>query len=315
MSTLTKLTLEQKNEIGAAMKTYLKLHDLSLGDLSRDTKVNGAYLSLISNGIYESNGAEIGDKQFLMIAEKVGYTIVKRYWPNVLTPQFKEGIALLTDAKEHLKTLTLLCPTGLGKTHLIDSFCNKQPKHTYRVTVNGDVTISHLLGMLLKQMQGENVGGISNKVERLGHKLRLIRLSGGNPIVIFDEMENASPKLIRTMKGLYDAVSKYASIAIIATPQYQRKLDRMSGRDAEGFPQFCRRFKAGTRYLSADPDFTIFFDKLGIKTASFKSLLVDLCNNYGELHDYLEPVLREADKKGVPFDEYLFRLYHNLPNR
>jgi hypothetical protein len=38
-----------------------------------------------------------------------------------------------------------------------------------------------------------------------------------------------------------------------------------------------------------------------------------MCTNYGELHDYLEPVLREADETEQPVTEALFRTYHNLP--
>jgi hypothetical protein len=81
-----------------------------------------------------------------------------------------------------------------------------------------------------------------------------------------------------------------------------------------GAPQFYRRIKAGIKHIPSDKNFKPFFEKMNVDDKGLRKLLNERCNNYGELHDYLEPVLKEADVKGQPVTESFFRLYHNMPN-
>lgn len=41
-------------------------------------------------------------------------------------------------------------------------------------------------------------------------------------------------------------------------------------------------------------------------------LLRGLCGNYGELHDFLEPALREAAEDGVPLTDQYFRVKYKI---
>jgi len=87
----------------------------------------------------------------------------------------------------------------------------------------------------------------------------------------------------------------------------------MKRKDRGGVPQFYRRIKASIRYINAIADFKPFYEKY-VEDKSLRRLLTTLCENYGELHDYLEPAMREADDQGQSLNESFFRIMYNMPN-
>ena len=102
---------------------------------------------------------------------------------------------------------------------------------------------------------------------------------------------------------------------LIGTSQLLIKLTHTRKNSLDAIPQFYRRFKVGLKKLSMlekHIDFKPFFDAF-VADKGLQKLLMQLCDNYGELHDYLVPALRQADDSGKPLDENLFRLIHNLP--
>ena len=78
-------------------------------------------------------------------------------------------------------------------------------------------------------------------------------------------------------------------------------------------PQFYRRFKAGIRYIEPmDRGFVAFLSDKPYPS-SFKKTILSMCENYGELHDFLVPAMREADEMGIALTERFFRLKYKLP--
>ncbi len=148
--------------------------------------------------------------------------------------------------------------------------------------------------------------GISNKLKEL-------KMMGHQPLVIIDEAENLRLPVIQVLKGLYDHIVGYSSIVMIGTSQLTDALQRMRIKNKNGAPQFYRRIKAGIRVIPAEKDFKAFYKKFNIDDKELCSLLNELCENYGELHDYLEPAIRAADEKGKPLTEQFFRIMYNLP--
>ena len=77
-------------------------------------------------------------------------------------------------------------------------------------------------------------------------------------------------------------------------------------------PQFIRRFKANTvKLVPVARKYEAFLSK--VEDMKLRELLSQIADNYGELHDYLERALREADESGEPLTEALFRETYNLP--
>lgn len=252
----------------------------------------------------------------------------KQFWHTEATIQFQEIIDTLTKCKRRGTTSLLIAPTGHCKTYSIDKFCEKNPEHTYRITVNNLYKLRDLI-YELADMTGAKPYTIHKQISR-SHKLTMdsivkqlknIKADGGKPIIIIDEGENMEISLLKVMKGLYDRLKDHCAIVLIGT---HRLVGRMlninerggSLRQREALPELYRRFKAFHRNITPinkKRDFKAFFSKYIPAEKGLQNLLCELCENYGELHDYLTPALEEADEKGIPLTEDLFRIIYNLP--
>ena len=75
--------------------------------------------------------------------------------------------------------------------------------------------------------------------------------------------------------------------------------------------QLILRLKAGQVALAPiDRRCTEFMGQ--IKDESLRQLLSRLADNYGELHDYLERAIREAEELNEPLSVDLFRAIYNI---
>lgn len=252
----------------------------------------------------------------------------KQFWHVEPTIQFLEIIRTLEVCKKKGTTSLLIAPTGNCKTFSIDKFCEKNPEHTYRITINNLYKLRDLISELA-EMTGVNEVRVTKNIGK-GHKLtmdsivkqlRNIKADGGKPIIIIDEGENMELALLKVMKGLYDRLKDHCAIVLIGT---HRLLGRMlninerggSMRQREALPELYRRFKAYHKTITPidkKRDFKPFFSKYIPGEKALQTLLIDLCENYGELHDYLVPALEEADAEGKPLTEDYFRTIYNLP--
>lgn len=311
---------QQKRAVIDAAKAYAGQHNLSNAQLSKASKVNNTFISFMMRyefSIPQGEGKKtvIADKWFVRLATYIGYQLKKEYWKFFNFPQFAPGVEALDSAKHKGEHRMIIGNTGCGKTEMTERFKMKHPTHTYRVTANSLHTVKDLLEEIKLSM------GITVERKTAAFILRKIiehlidvRAEGHQPVIIIDEGENLTYNTIRMMKGLYDGIRHHCGIAIMGTHQLITKLDKLRREDKAGVPQFCRRFKAGITVL--DPvmtdDFEQVFDHFKLETG-LRKLLRSICTNFGELRDYLEPALREADEQGVPLTEQFFRVKYNMP--
>lgn len=315
------MTNEQKIEISAAATKYMQEKKLTAAAFSGVCGVSQSYLSNILNGTFTIGNdgdkvTEIADKYFAAIADAVGFAIKKNYWPHVNTREFVEIVSVLQKSKnEHLMT-RLIIDTGAGKTYAINQFRKQNPLYTYVLTIHNLMKVSDLFADLIDQMKISSKGAMGYRRAQCLMKLRDVRRNGGTPIVIIDEGENMNTTMRGMIKGFVDGVMGYASIVLVGTHQLLDIMREAKAKDKQAGPQLERRFKAGTRIIKISATnavrFKPFFDKLGIEDG-LRKLLCELCENYGELHDYLVPALMEADARGVELTEQFFRLVNNMP--
>ena len=318
------MTNEVKLEIVAAAHEYMGLHKINATELYKLSGVNTSYLSNILSGVFtaQAGGAEviIADKYFTNIAEAVGFSTKRQYWQHVMTKEFLEIIALLKEAKEAQGVKTIVVDSGAGKTYAVNQFKKRNPLNTYVITMHSLVGITDLFADLIGQLGISSKGSQAYRRSQLIIKLRDIKKNGGMPIVIIDEAENMNTGMMKMLKGFYDGLNGYCSIVLVGTAQLWDVMFKAKDKDAQSGPQFWRRFKPGTRHIRLEQRlekrFEPFFSALGITDKGLRKLLCEVCDNYGELHDYLEPALRAADAKGaeIGMDLAFFRLYHNMPD-
>lgn len=307
---------ELKFQIVAGAKEYARLKNISNSDVAKKSGINAGYISNMFrnqfSNMVEGKEIPIGDSWFYKLSEWAGLALRKQYWSTVETAQFTTMIPALESAKKNSIVSVLITRTGMGKTYIIDKFCHINPAHTYRITVSSLHKLPDVLNDIMEQLG--IVAGKSNasKMKACINKFKEIKRNGGEPCVIIDEAENLELAVLKMLKGLYDGIKDYAALILIGTDQLISSLTKLRKHDKRGIPQFYRRVKAGIKYINSEKNFKPFFDKY-VEDKALRRLLNELCENYGELHDYLEPAMREADARDEPLTENLFRLMYDMP--
>lgn len=309
---------ETKLQIIAAANEYIKLNKLSQNEVARLSGINAGYLSNMLRSQLttkvKDKDVEIADRWFYILAEWANLPFRKQHWETIPTRQFTEMLSLLENCKKASSVATLVCDTGLGKTYIINRFQSKHPRTCIKVTINSTFKLKDILTAICDKVGAEPSWATSKTLTNIIEKFKDLKRNGEKMIIIIDEAENMQLPVLKMLKGLYDGVKGYTAIALIATDQLIQGLDKMRRKDAVGIPQLYRRLKAGIRHINTNVDFKPFFEKFCKEEKGLQKLLTSLCTNYGELHDYLEPVLKEAYETNRPLNEQLFRIYHNLPN-
>ncbi len=313
------MELSIKKQIVLEAKIYIKENNITQTDLAVKADVRKEYVSQMFQynsdftvSVGKDKTVVIADKYFDKIASFIGYSYVKSYWDNQITPQFGQIIANLQESKEHGTTNVIVGATGSGKSHVINLFRRKNPSGTFIVTVGSSDNLSDLIDKIIDELKLTTGKSKSKKLRDIAQKLRSLKDSGIKPQMIFDESEYMKQPALCSMKELHDYLNEYCSIVLVGTDQLLTNLDIMRKKNKQGIPQFYRRIKFGIRQLPhIDKSFDLFLTD--IESNDVKKFLRTICDNYGELHDVLVPVRREADKTGEEITEQLIRKVLNLP--
>ncbi len=307
------LELQIKNDISRALVQYMKDNALSQENLASMADINISYINSISRDELVVGKTQIKDSYFKKIAKAIGYRFESTYWKPIETDQFLDVYSELMDAKINRRMKMIIGSTGCGKSYTVNRFKLENPANTYIITVSSLYRVGNILDEL------GNILGVKlphynvYKSNKIAAKLRSLHNFGKQPVLVIDEAENLSLHALKMLKGLYDAIKDYCSIVLIGTRQLIMKIEKLKDNDAEGMPQFYRRFKAGIRYVTEidkNEMFTPFLEN--VEDRKLRVLLTNLSDNYGELNDYLEPALREADKMNVELTETFFQQLYKI---
>lgn len=238
----------------------------------------------------------------------------KIQWEQFPTLQSKEILSELMEASQEPLAKMIIAETGLGKTNAIQLFKQKNEHNTYVVTLGESYSRNDMLREITEIIGAKKFFGKNSKhlmIKAIGERFN--NMADDSPVLILDEFENARIPVLKSIKELYDAIGQHCSIVLIGTGQLIDQFNKKS--IGQSIPQLRRRFKAGTRYISPIKkarDFKPFFDRYIPKEKDIQDTLLTLCDNYGELHDYLYPALNYAQKTGKPLTIELFKLYHKM---
>lgn len=299
-----------RKEITDAAKTYVEEKSLSLNELARKTDINQAYMSQMMN-----LKGDIADKWYYSLAKGIGYPLDIVFWEHVPTPQYRAIITHLEEARNLGRNRILIGDTGSGKTYAVDRYVMTNPQDTFRITISSMHTSHAVVDDIMDEIGLEPTGLPITRLRNIAHRLSMAQLEGRKPLIIIDECENLKLTAFGIIKSLYDKLEGVCPIVLIGTGQIQYKISNMLKLNKVGIPQFQRRFKAGERHLPpVDRTFKLFLDDK-VDDTRLKSYLRRICNNYGELHDYLELALKEADRQGKELTYGFFLDLHGIQNR
>ena len=202
--------------------------------------------------------------------------------------------------------LGLVGESGCGKTFAINQYCKAHPTDSIKITINDMDKIKDIIEEIGRQLSIELPLGAGNRLRAIAREFRSRALRGVKMILILDEGENTKIPGLKMYKAIYDLVQGYAAFVIAGTPELPKMMNLLLGKGTPGIKQVVRRFKAGIVNLPPmDRKYTPFMDL--VEEIRLRQLLVGLCDNYGELHDFLEPAILSAKKDGKPLTEEYFR--------
>lgn len=244
-------------------------------------------------------------------------------WQDLQTLQTKEILSELSESKDNCRASLIISSTGLGKTNTVKLFAKRNPANTYVITVGDSYRLTDIVTDLMKMLGiGKDHKGYAMpaaqkrmRLMQIAERLKQIREEGGSPMLILDESENMKMSTLKMIKELYDAIIEFCSITLIGTDQIIDAMIHPNSKK-QSVPQVYRRFKAGIRYIAPikkSRDFKPFFEKHIPGNTEVQDILLQLCENYGELHDFLDPVLRYCSKNDKQLDAQIFRFFHKLP--
>jgi type II secretory pathway predicted ATPase ExeA len=323
MNNQTKLAIARE-----AVK-YMGEHKISGKALSKMSGVSDGYLNRMVAGQTEyDNGAEISTVQWNKLARAIGFDTDRTVWPKRDTAQFKAAILKLETSKRMNVNGMIIGESGCGKTYTFERFKSRHPRNTVALTLSVVHTVGSVIDELFdlvgcKTQTGRNgkpvKGSKAARLKAIATRIRTTDTSDSNMVLIFDEAENASVPVLRTIKALYDLVRDCCSILLIGTGQLERNLERMKRKDETGIPQFVSRFKANTVRLEPierighngdNLTFAEFFTD--ITDEGIKARLRGLCDDYRQLHDYLLPMMERSQATGEPITERMFNAMYGI---
>ncbi len=304
------------NRIIDGAQEYMRQHELTQAELCQQADIPPAYLSNMLNGRTTIGNTAIHEQYWIKLSNSVGVTISDdtAEWKLVMTPQFKRIIATLETSRTRQTAKVIIGDPGTGKTLTIEKYRAANPKYTYVLTMHDLISVVDIINMLIDKTGCPATGSKAMRLANLIIKFRELHLKGYQPMIIIDEAENLKPHTMKLLKGLFDGINKYCSIVLVGTNQLITKMTAAKKKDKDAAPQFYRRFMPGAVTLP-EPKHGLqrFMQEIYITDTGLQKLLLELCENYGELNAWLEPVIVEAAAKGVKVDEEFFRTYHNLP--
>ena len=300
-----------KDRIMSAAEEYLQANGMTAAELCRRAGISPSYYSVAASGKYTYQNTEIRDAFFHKLADVIGQHPDTTYWQHADTAQYIQMTNTLAEARQRCESRMILGETGCGKTYAIDRFCVKNPIGVYRITVNDCDTLRDVLAELVKLLRIDTKAKNGSLLRVICEALRERAMRGEQPILIFDEVENLKRTGIKAIKAVYDGVRHVVPVVLVGTPEFGVALQNLKNKGVKGMAQFIRRFKAGQTALAPiDRRYLAFMAQ--IKDEELRQLLSRIADNYGELHDYMERAVREAEELGEPLNVEIFREMYNI---
>jgi len=292
-----------KQQIMEATRSYMEGNSLSQDAFSEHVKkMNGgqgfsvAYLNDMLKGKFVTGAKHtpIDDKYFMRIARSINFTVRKSYRKHHDTDNFLMCATTFSDARDSKMPYAIDGATGEGKSYSAIEYIRSNPKNSYYVRCDGDLTAKSFFVELAYSLGMTPAGPIYDIRKNVIHKLK----NETDALLIIDEAENLKDRAWESLKRVMDDLKGYTGIVFIGANDFERQLQKKADKMKGCFPQVLRRMREGgfvqLFQLSVDDAITIC-KSYGITSKQHVKAMFDRCRNTAQLTSMIEKVLREAD--------------------
>lgn len=220
----------KKQRIAVALRNYCDRYG-SQSKAAKALKMSGAMVSQMLTGVWEA----IADQQWHQAAAGIGYK--EERWEAVETSDFRTLTAILADAKDNALVMAITGSAGSGKSFACRLFAETRPG-TVVVSCDSYWSRKDLIEELLTAM-GEDTAGLT--LAALTRKaVRRLRMTD-RPLVILDEADKLSDRVLNAFITLYNQLEGICGIVLIATSHLEKKLLSGVRHNKQGYNEIWSR--------------------------------------------------------------------------
>lgn len=313
--------ISKQNKQHIIEKAHLYMQEKGLSQNAMEAHINKsngghgvsiAYLSDMFRGKTTTGNKQtaIDDKYYLRIAKAINLQIKKTYRKHHDTDNYIMCMNAFSDARDSKISSGIDGGTGNGKSYAKEQYLAANPKGTYVVNCDEDLTSKGLFVEMAHRTGVSPDGPISELRKRIIHKLR----NEEDAFLIIDECENLKDRAWGTLKKFMDDLKGICPIIFIGANDFEAMLQKKANKNKTPFPQVLSRLREGgfTKLfaLSLDDAFEVC-RPYSITSKTYVKAIFDKCPNMRELTGFIEKVMREADNTHRSTDE-LIELHCNI---
>ncbi len=233
------MTTEAKTQIASAVQAFAAQKG-SASKAATELGISDAYLSHIRAGKWEA----IADKKWRELAKKLnlksaGWSVAKTATNRIISQ-------LLTDAQQRGMVYAIVNPAGSGKSETAKQH-TAGSRESYLLQCEEHWNPKYFLSELAVKMGFEPAG--YTKAELLNELAQRLK-QGECPLIIIDEVNRLSDKVLYFFITLYNRLEGDCGIVMLATDQFEKRMKRGLALNKPGYQEIHSRL--GRRYIKAE---------------------------------------------------------------
>lgn len=231
MSMETRVTEIRKRDIQNALADYCARY----GGQSKASKILDGVSSGTISQMVNGNWENISDEMWRKVASQIGLEADK--WNAVETQNYARLMQVLSDAQENTLWMAITGSAGSGKTFACKQY-SRDHQNVFYVSCDPDWNKREFFAVLLRKI-GKEPSGLT--LIQMKQKLVLQMHCLDCPIIILDEADKMSDKVLNSFITLYNDIQYDCSVIMIATEFLFKRFDAGVRYNKQGFNELWSR--------------------------------------------------------------------------
>lgn len=269
--------------------------------LARKAGISQTNLSHIAGNRWEDK--VIGDAQWQKLA------VFFQNPTHIDSPNFLNITGAAQMAQEQRRIIGIDGYTGAGKSYALEQYWKSKP-NVFLIRARRSMGGKTFMKEVARQIGCTNISGQLYDIENAVIQ-RVKSIQGGPVLLILDEIEYLKPLALDSVKVLLQELDGVCGIVVCGI--IRQWLEKLSGRNIQGMPQFLRRL--GHSWVQMAPissaEVRSFARANGITNKEVINCLVRDCRDYDALQKYTRDLIRVSQEDGSAITPDLYNeLFH-----